>query len=88
MVPDKNTSGEVKVVYANYDHKTHTSELRFGNAIITQNGAAMIRTDTFGVFKREAGEYVLADMFTREWKACIKKRAEEMAQEIIKGGKK
>lgn len=87
MDSSKKTKGEVRIVYADYDYKSQISQLKFGNAIIRANGTAMIRVDPFGVVKRDAGEYVLADTFAHDWKACIRKRAEEMAQEIIKGGK-
>lgn len=87
MDSEAKSKREVKIVYADYDYKSGVSQLKFGNAIIRTDGTAMIRVDPFGVVKRGAGEYVLADIFAHDWKTCIRKRAEEMAQEIIDGGK-
>lgn len=76
----------VRVVYAHYDYTTKVKELRYGNAVIGLDGTAVIQLNMFGVLKRRAGEYLLADQFQHEWKMCIKKRAEEMTQEMVKDG--
>lgn len=80
----KTNKNMVRVVYSHYDYKTRSSELRYGDAVIEADGSATIQLNMFGVLKRKAGEYLIADQFQHEWKLCIKKRAEEMAQEIIK----
>lgn len=80
----KTSKRTVRVVYAHYDYTTRVNELRYGDAVIEADGSATIQLNMFGVLKRKAGEYLIADQFQHEWKLCIKKRAEEMAQEIAK----
>lgn len=80
----KKSKSTVRVVYAHYDYSTRVNELRYGDAIIGKNGAAMIQKGMFGVLERKPGEYLIADSFLHEWKLCIKKRAEEMAKDLVK----
>lgn len=40
QMTDQKTKNEVRVVYADYDHKTRISALKFGNATISKDGTA------------------------------------------------
>ena len=70
-----------RIIYSFYDYKTGRSELRQGDAAISENGTATISHRVFGSMKFSPGEYLLAEHFSLYWKRCVEQVVADRVKE-------
>lgn len=78
---------KTKVYFYNHDFNKQSDEIICREADINSDGSAIVHYGPSGPhrsFRREAGDYILADKFNNLWRRALEQKARAMAKEMKK----